>query len=133
MATRHLLALESFRVVCAGAPPLDGPKMSPLAVTPTTLRCSVGHNCDDRRYSRLVSFPHFDFLDAAHGRFRDPDGPRTPSLSDKSSASVVSRVNTTTGDCESLDTAGDTSAFFLLGESLDPAEVFGALERVTRD
>jgi hypothetical protein len=42
-------------------------------------------------------------------------------------------VNTTTGDCESLDTAGDTSAFFLLGESLDPAEVFGALERVTRD
>jgi hypothetical protein len=57
----------------------------------------------------------------------------TFALSGKSSASVVSRVNTTTGDCESLDTAGDTSALFLLGESLDPAEVFAAVERVTRD
>jgi hypothetical protein len=63
----------------------------------------------------------------------DPVVTGTFTLSGKSSASVVSRVNATSGDCESFDTAPYTVPFFLLGESLNPAEVFPAVERVTRD
>jgi hypothetical protein len=57
----------------------------------------------------------------------------TFALSGKSSASVASYVNETTGNCVSFATAEVTAPFFLLGESLNPAEEFPAVERVTRD
>jgi hypothetical protein len=57
----------------------------------------------------------------------------TFAVSGKSDARVVSRVNGTTGACEAFDLAMDTSTFFVIGESLDPADVFSSLERVTRD
>ena len=57
----------------------------------------------------------------------------TVALAGTSTATLVSRTNPTTGDCEITDVATISATPYLVGESLDPAEVFGELERIMRE
>jgi hypothetical protein len=57
----------------------------------------------------------------------------THALAGKTSAAVVSFVNSTTLVCESLDPTTVTASFFRFGEPLSPASTFPALERIVRD
>jgi hypothetical protein len=57
----------------------------------------------------------------------------TVAFSGTSTATLISRTHPTTGDCEITDVANISVTPYLLGDQLDPVEVFGELERTIRN